>query len=52
MATQIFVCNIKSGALQNSQYQKTPSNEIQETQFGQRQHTRNQNSQFQNSQNS
>jgi hypothetical protein len=31
---------------------KTASNEIQKTQFGQRQHTRNQNSQFQNSQNS
>jgi hypothetical protein len=31
---------------------KTPSNEIQKTQLGQRQHTRNQSSQFQNSQNS
>jgi hypothetical protein len=31
---------------------KTASNEIQKTQFGQRQLTRNQNSQFQNSQNS
>jgi hypothetical protein len=31
---------------------KTASNEIQKIQFGQRQHTRNQNSQFQNSQNS